>query len=88
MIHPRALAIINEVAQSHGVRPADILGRSHCPIHVRARHEAAWRLRQMAWGQRRPTLVRVGQWLNRDHSTISIALRHYAERLDPLAAAA
>lgn len=86
MIPPRAMAIINEVAQSHGVRPADILSGSRVPKNVNARWEAIWRLRAMSWGQRHPTVYKVGEWLNCDPSAVSYAMVRYAARQQQAAA--
>ena len=42
-----------------------------------------WRLRRMDWrgGVRgRPSIVQIGEWLNRDHSTVSYGVQAHERR--------
>ena len=70
----RVVAILREVARAHGVSVSDLIGESRRRRISHARQEAMWRLRRLDWrgGVRgRPSIVQIGEWMNRDHSTVS-----------------
>ncbi len=69
-------AIIIDVAHERGVRVMDILGRSHHPPHWLARYEAMQRVRQAVVICGKPaSTTMIGRWFDRDHASVSIALR-------------
>lgn len=65
--HARYLA---EAAFNHGVKPADILGRSHKRKFVRARQEMMCRYRAAGY-----TLPQIGALFDRHHTTVLCAVR-------------
>lgn len=68
--------ILDLVCMKHGVGRRDILGPSHYYTICRVRYEFAWLLK-FNMGL---SLTRIGQILNRDHTTILHGLRQHAKR--------
>lgn len=69
-------AIVLYVSLAHGVRIADIRGRSRLAHIVRARHECWWRLRRQGW-----SLPAIGREFGVDHTTVLAALRKFKVRV-------
>ena len=69
--------VIAHVAQQFALSPADLKGRSRDKEIVRARQLAMWCCRRLV---PQPSLPTIGRALNRDHSSVSEAIR-VAERL-------
>lgn len=66
-----ARVILAECAEKHGVRIEDILGKRRHSRLVLARREAFWRLHnETLW-----PLLKIGQFLHKDHSTCCHALQ-------------
>jgi hypothetical protein len=67
----RVRETIRAVAQERGVSPADIVGDRRTGRIADARLECYRRLRAMSWrGDRHPSLLQIGLWLQRDHTTV------------------
>lgn len=89
MMPPRVLAIVDEVAADHGFTSAILLGGCRLGPICRARHELAWRLRNMEYGGGHPSLPQIGRWMNnRDHTTILYSVRRHEAALAKQAVAA
>lgn len=71
----RVRDVIRVVAQERGVSPADIIGYRKTGRIADARQEAYRRLRVMPWAGKVPSLLQIGIWLHRDHSTVSHGVR-------------
>ena len=70
-------AILRDVCERHGVRLADVKGKSRVPRFVLPRHEACYRLKHEAG----LSYGRIGQILGgRDHSTVMHGARMHALR--------
>lgn len=82
----RVQAILRETAHDHGLEVGDILGQSRKRCVARARQDAAWRLKNMAWGAEggwsdgKPSFPQVGRWMGLDHTTILHACRGHDRR--------
>ncbi|MCA6264704.1 helix-turn-helix domain-containing protein, partial [Phenylobacterium sp.] len=65
------------VCAAHGVSPADVMGEARLAYLVRARHEVAWRMRNVRkpTGKPRFSFPQIGEFMNRDHTTIIHAVR-------------
>lgn len=72
----RALRILERTAGAHGLTSLAVVGRSHFADVVRVRDEVTWRLRRAGL-----STLRIGQIMNRDHSSILTALKRFTERL-------
>lgn len=73
----RVRYIIAEVAAKHDVSVADLLGPRRFRPLVRARWEAAWRLKNLPWS---PSFPRVAQWLGyEDHTSCMYAVAEHAK---------
>lgn len=66
----RVREIIRLVAQERGVSPADIVGYRKTGRIADARQECYRRLRAMSWPGGHPSLMQIGVWLHRDHTTV------------------
>lgn len=65
-LRPRAKSIVAEVAERHGVSVSDIRGPRRLAHFVRARREAALRMRV----ELGISTIEIGKHLRRDHSTV------------------
>lgn len=66
----RVREIVRVVAQERGVSVADIMGFRQTGRIADARQECYRRLRAMPWGGGQPSLLQIGVWLHRDHTTV------------------
>jgi hypothetical protein len=66
----RVREIIRAVAQERGVTAADIVGYRKTGRIADARQECYRRLRAMSWPGGQPSLMQIGVWLHRDHTTV------------------
>lgn len=73
---PRAL-IIYKCAIEVGVKSIDIFAHSRKPHHIRARKKAMWLL----YRELKMSYSAIGRFMNRDHSTIMMAVRSYEKSL-------
>lgn len=64
--------VLAEVAGAHGVPPTAIKSATRRAKVCSARDELCYRLRKMGW-----STPRIGQFLNRDHTTILAADRRH-----------
>lgn len=71
------MKILYECAEENGCTIEDILGPSRCKNFVKARWEAIWRLHQ----RKTMSMAQIGQYLNKDHSTVINAIRQYEKSL-------
>ena len=78
---PTMREIVRQVADERGVTVEELKGRGRTPRVALARFEAIHRVRQVrkANGQARYSTTLVGQYLNRDHTSIVYAERRWAE---------
>ena len=79
VVTPRqhTMDILEEVAEKHGIKSADILGPSRLVVVSTARHEAAYRI-VVEMGM---SLPMVGRFLGgRDHTTILNSVRRYVKQ--------
>jgi len=77
--------LIATVAGAFGLKSDDLVGKSRLPRIVHARAVAIRLIRERTWadGSPRHTVERIGNYLGREHTTISHALQsfdHYCER--------
>jgi chromosomal replication initiator protein len=72
-MRPFARQIIKEVAEKHRLKPEHLTGYTRVRPIVRARWEAAHRMRK----ELKMSSTAIGRRLNRDHTTIIYALRQY-----------
>lgn len=72
MTEELAQEIIADVARAHGFEVDDVKGKRRPRPLVTARHEAARRLHLAGF-----STVKIGRFLNRDHSTIVDALQKF-----------
>jgi hypothetical protein len=71
------MKILYECAEENGCTIEDMLGPSRCKNFVKARWEAIWRLHQ----RKTMSMAQIGQYLNKDHSTVINAIRKYEKSL-------
>lgn len=78
----RVKAVITEVARSHGLRPADILGRERSARYVEPRQEAFFKARAISRADGAPvfSLSQLGRHFHRDHSTVLHGIRKHLGR--------
>jgi len=79
----RAADVVVRVARKHGVTPLAILGFSRLKKMVKARHEAAYWIRELrdAAGER-PSFPQIAMWMKRtDHTSIMYACKRHAWRM-------
>lgn len=78
---PRVRAIVDEVAEKHGVMPAEIIGIRRFRALSHARFEAMFRVRsEIVVAGSEPSLPLIGSWFGgRDHTTVLNALQRHAE---------
>lgn len=74
---PPVRAAIEQVAATHGVHTADLMGRSKSRSVARARQEAMVRVRALGY-----SLPEVGRIFGRDHTTVVHACRQVAARAE------
>lgn len=70
--------ILIDVARAHEVQPHHITGTRGFSEYLRARDEAAWRMRH----ELGMSYSAIGRRLNRDHCTVIVAVRRHQARLD------
>lgn len=76
-LQDEAREIVRGVSRQTGIPVEDIMGYSRRPEIVMARHGAIWLIRdRLGW-----SLMRLGRFFNRDHSTIHRALRRVEQRM-------
>lgn len=76
---PTMREICREVADKHGISITDLCSDRHVPHLVIARDEAAYRCRF----ETRHSYPRIGRALgNRHHSTVIVAVRRHAARMN------
>lgn len=71
--------VVATVAKQHGVPMADLLGKSRFVEHIRARHDAMWRLHHEAKMSCAEISRRLG---GLHHTTVLHGIRRHQERLD------
>lgn len=70
--------VIAFVAEAHGLCYEDIVGPSRVGRIVKARFEAASRLRHMPWRKSHPSYPQIARWLGyRDHTSAINAVRRH-----------
>lgn len=76
-------SIAAAVAERHGLRLRDLVGSGRTRHLSYARHEAMWEMRQVETQNGRPrySLQAVGQFFNRDHTTVVYAERQHPKRV-------
>ncbi len=75
---PTLKQIVIEVAEKHGITPEHIMGRSHRPYIVLARHEVMYRARR----ETQLSLPDIGRRLGgRDHTTVIHGIRQHVRRM-------
>lgn len=72
---PQALAVLQAVAKDHGLDVSDLRCRSRSRARVEATHDAMSRL----WATGRYSLIQIGRFLDRDHSSVSHGIRAHRE---------
>lgn len=84
---PRIRAIVDEVLQAYADEGLTLTYQTICADDGMRTMSA---IRQEIWAKareskgpsnRRPTLLQLGGWFNRDHTSIAYGLRKYAERM-------
>lgn len=70
--------ILTRSAAVHSVEPREILGESRCKAIAHIRQEVMWLLKQ----EDRWSLPQIGQFLNRDHTSVLHGVRAHQARLD------
>lgn len=77
----RARAVLNDVAQRHGLDLSDMLAEGRRRALAHARFEAMWLLRELRGrdGRRLFSLPRIGRVFGRDHTSVHHGLRRHAQ---------
>src|SRR5215472_4745948 len=72
--------VVREVCAARSVSVARVLSDDTRRPASNARHEIVWRLRSEAWGVtgKPPSLMQIGAWLGRDHTSVLHAFRRHA----------
>jgi hypothetical protein len=71
----RVRETIRAVAAERGVPVEKIMGYQHLASYAQARQECYRRLRAMPWRGGHPSLLQIGLWLHRDHTTVHHGLK-------------
>lgn len=81
---PIASKIVSAVAEQFKITPDDILGDGRARVFVLARSVAVKLMSEVtfATGERRFSLTKIGQIMNRDHSTISHSIQQFSMRIE------
>lgn len=82
VMRARVHALVEAVADEHGVRVSDLRGRSRGPHLNVARQHAFASVRQVRGPTGRPpSYLQIGRWFGRDHSTVLHGVqRHHARQ--------
>lgn len=72
---PQVRAVIRAVAEERGVPIDKIMGFQNLAKYAQARQECYRRLRKMPWRAGVPSLLQIGIWLHRDHTTVHHGLQ-------------
>ncbi len=70
----RVRAVVQAVADEHGVLIADLLSDCRRRRHVIPRWAAFAQVSAMSWRDGRPSYPQVGRWFGRDHTSVLYAL--------------
>ena len=70
-------AIAAEVCEARGVSPVDFFSKRRKRPYVLARQEFCWRARNETFA----SYPKIGQFLDRDHTTIMDAVKKHEERM-------
>lgn len=78
----KAMQIVRECADKHGVTLDAVLGPDRYKAVVLARHEAMYRIAEMRWpnGGYRFSFPQIGQMFRRDHTTVMAGIRMHCIR--------
>lgn len=74
---PDVRALIIETANTHGVSPRELVFESRKQRIVKARDEAIYEVKR---AKPMRSLPRIGQWFDRDHTSIMASLARHAAR--------
>jgi Bacterial dnaA protein helix-turn-helix len=77
---PIVREVVRSVADTHGISPHLIVGRSRCAAVTAARQEVYYWLRHTG----RFSMPRIGRWLDRDHTTVLHGIRQTEKRFKAL----